>query len=151
MYHDFNFILTREYPAYGFAPCDRRTGSEPARLRIVLHHPFGQDGFHQGLPLGPARTTSSTGPGPCGQFHQHFTHTFFVRKYFAQLFFYLHVTREKLPKRLSYEKCACKMLMKLTPGVDVCVAVEVLPFQQQDVGLYDTLFTQRLAMVNPVN
>jgi len=31
--------------------------------------------------------------------------------------FYLHVTREKLPKRLSYEKGAHKMLIKLTPGV----------------------------------
>jgi len=30
-------------------------------------------------------------------------------------FFYLHVTREKLPKRLLYEKVARKMLMKLTP------------------------------------
>ncbi len=30
-------------------------------------------------------------------------------------FFYLHVTREKLLKRLSYEKCVHKMLMKLTP------------------------------------
>jgi len=29
-------------------------------------------------------------------------------------FFYLHVPREKLPKRLSYEKGAHKMLMKLT-------------------------------------
>ena len=37
------------------------------------------------------------------------------------------------------------------PGVDVCVAVEVLPFQQQNVGLYDTLLTQCLAVVNPVN
>jgi len=30
-------------------------------------------------------------------------------------FFYLHVTREKLPKRLSYKKGTHKMLMKLTP------------------------------------
>jgi len=29
-------------------------------------------------------------------------------------FFYLHVTREKLQKRLLLEKFACKMLMKLT-------------------------------------
>ncbi len=29
-------------------------------------------------------------------------------------FFYLHVTREKLPKRHLYEKFAHKMLMKLT-------------------------------------
>jgi len=32
-------------------------------------------------------------------------------------FFYLHVTREKLLKRRSYEKFACKMLVKLTPNV----------------------------------
>ncbi len=31
-------------------------------------------------------------------------------------FFYLHVTREKLPKRCSYLKFVCKMLIKLTPG-----------------------------------
>ncbi len=31
-------------------------------------------------------------------------------------FFYVHVTREKLPKRRSYEKFVRKMLMKLTPG-----------------------------------
>ena len=37
------------------------------------------------------------------------------------------------------------------PGVDVCVAVEVLPFQQQDIGFDDTLLAQCLAMVNPVN
>jgi hypothetical protein len=30
-------------------------------------------------------------------------------------FFYLYVTREKLPKRHSYKKFAHKMLMKLTP------------------------------------
>ncbi len=30
-------------------------------------------------------------------------------------FFYFHVTGEKLPKRLLYEKFANKMLMKLTP------------------------------------
>jgi len=32
-------------------------------------------------------------------------------------FFHLHVTREKLPKRLTDEKEERKMLMKLTPGV----------------------------------
>jgi len=30
-------------------------------------------------------------------------------------FFHLHVTREKMPKRLSYKKIKRKMLMKLTP------------------------------------
>jgi len=31
-------------------------------------------------------------------------------------FFYIHVTREKLPKQRLYEKFVCKMLMKLTTG-----------------------------------
>jgi hypothetical protein len=53
-----------------------------------------------------------------GQFHQHFMQAFFVQKCFAKLFFHLHVTREKLPKRLLYKKGACKILMELTPGVD---------------------------------
>jgi len=32
-------------------------------------------------------------------------------------FFYLHVTREKLPKQRSYEKFVRKMLMKLTTNL----------------------------------
>jgi len=48
----------------------------------------------------------------CGQFHQHFTSTFLVRK----CFFYQNVTREKLCKAFSYKKCTSKMLMKLTPA-----------------------------------
>ncbi len=36
----------------------------------------------------------------------------------SSFFFYLHVTREKLPKRLSYEKGVRKMLMKLTSGIN---------------------------------
>ncbi len=32
-------------------------------------------------------------------------------------FFYVHVTREKLPKRRSYVKFTRKMLMKLTPDL----------------------------------
>jgi hypothetical protein len=31
-------------------------------------------------------------------------------------FFYLHVTRERLPKKTSVQKGACKTLIKLTPG-----------------------------------
>jgi len=34
--------------------------------------------------------------------------------------FYLHVTREKLQKRRSYEKCVHLTLMKLTHGVMQC-------------------------------
>jgi len=50
--------------------------------------------------------------------------TFYVRifcmKVLFAAFFYLHVTREKLPKRLSYEKGAHKMLLKLTTGGNLC-------------------------------
>ncbi len=35
------------------------------------------------------------------QFHQHFTYKFFIQT----SFFYIHVTREKLPKRHLYENC----------------------------------------------
>jgi len=38
-------------------------------------------------------------------------------KVLHEAFFYLHVTRENLPKGLSFEKGARKMLMKLTPVV----------------------------------
>jgi len=39
----------------------------------------------------------------------------FCTKVCQAAFFYLHVTREKLPKRFLYEKFALKMLLKLTP------------------------------------
>jgi len=39
----------------------------------------------------------------------------FCTKVFSAAFFYLHVTREKLPKRRSYKKIAHKMLTKLRP------------------------------------
>ncbi len=39
---------------------------------------------------------------------------------------YLHVTREKLPKSLLYEKGACKMLMKLTPVYSCLVTITLL-------------------------
>jgi len=43
-----------------------------------------------------------------------YTHIFGT-KVLCTAFFYLHVTGEKLPKRLSYKKGVRKMLMKLTP------------------------------------
>jgi len=50
--------------------------------------------------------------------------TFLVRIFhtnvFCAAFFYFHVTREKLPKRLLYEKVALKTLMKLPPGGQIC-------------------------------
>jgi len=46
-------------------------------------------------------------------------HTIFLYESLFGSFFFLHVTREKLPKRCSYKKFARKMLMKLTPVVNV--------------------------------
>jgi len=46
------------------------------------------------------------------QFHQHFIRAFFIQKFVQSQ----KLTREKLLKRLSYKKCARKMLMKLTQG-----------------------------------
>jgi hypothetical protein len=43
-----------------------------------------------------------------------FTHAFFVQKFVQSQ----TLSTEKLLNSLSYEKCECKMLMKLTPGVD---------------------------------
>jgi hypothetical protein len=48
-----------------------------------------------------------------GQFHQNFTHEFFVQKFVQSQ----TLSREKLPKRLSCKKGALKTLkLKLTPG-----------------------------------
>jgi hypothetical protein len=48
-----------------------------------------------------------------GQFHQHANSSY---KSLFGSFFYLHVTREKLPKRHLYKKFVRKRLMKLTPS-----------------------------------
>jgi hypothetical protein len=45
------------------------------------------------------------------QFHQHFKHAFYLRKFVQSQ----TLSREKLLNLLSYIKCARKMLMKLTP------------------------------------
>ncbi len=42
--------------------------------------------------------------------------TFYIRIFRFSSFFYVHVTREKLPKQSTYEKFARIMLMKLTEG-----------------------------------
>jgi hypothetical protein len=47
------------------------------------------------------------------QFHQRFCALFSYEHRFGS-FFYVHVTREKLPKRRLYKKIVRKMLMKLT-------------------------------------
>jgi hypothetical protein len=61
-------------------------------------------------------------------FYQHFMHAFFVQK----CFFCQNVTIKKLPKRLSYEKCAGITSMKLTAGVNV---INVLPAAFAPVNL----------------
>jgi hypothetical protein len=48
-----------------------------------------------------------------GQFHQHFAQIFWRQNVTRP-----NLTREKLLNSLSYEKCVCKMLRKLTPGVN---------------------------------
>jgi len=48
----------------------------------------------------------------------------FCTKVLPAAFFYLHVTREKLPNRLLYKKGAHKMLMKLS---HVCGACAIAP------------------------
>ncbi len=52
----------------------------------------------------------------CRQFHQHYTRAFFVRTSFQRSFYYVHVTRKKLPKQRSYKKFVHKTLMKLRLG-----------------------------------
>jgi len=52
----------------------------------------------------------------CGQFYQRLPMNF-TNVSLSGSFFYLHVTREKLPKRRSYKKCVRKTLMKLTPDM----------------------------------
>ncbi len=44
----------------------------------------------------------------------------FCRYFGAKKSLSQNLTREKLHKVLLYKKCACKMLMKLTPGVYYC-------------------------------
>jgi len=54
------------------------------------------------------------------QFHQHFMHAIFVKMFVQSQ----TPSREKLLKRLLYEKWACKMLMKLTPSRDANTLVK---------------------------
>jgi len=68
--------------------------------------------LHQWCPTGVPRHTSVPQGSISSTFYAHIFHT----KLLCAAFFYLHITREKLPKRLSYEKGVRKMLMKLTPG-----------------------------------
>jgi hypothetical protein len=63
--------------------------------------------------------------GRC-QFHQHFYKCHF------DSFFYVHATREKLPKQRSYKKFVPIMLMKLTAGRTLAY-----PPYQIRTGLYD--------------
>jgi len=58
---------------------------------------------------------------------------FFYKSLFGS-FFYLHVTRAKLPKRHSYKKFARKMLMKLTPKR-----------QNKSENIFQILFLKRIS------
>jgi hypothetical protein len=54
---------------------------------------------------------------PWRQFHQHLQAHFLHKRFSPKSFCHSqNITREKLREALSYEKCALKMLMKLTPG-----------------------------------
>ncbi len=55
----------------------------------------------------------------CGQDLEGVNFINILRTYFCRFgsFFYINVTREKLPKQRLYEKFVRKMLMKLTPCV----------------------------------
>ena len=50
-------------------------------------------------------------------------------------FFYIHVTREKLRKRLSYEKFVPKTLMKLKPSVGSIADASLLALCQRTITL----------------
>jgi hypothetical protein len=54
--------------------------------------------------------------GPGGKFHNHFTTSFFVRKFFAQLLCAYNLGLSFFGKRILAQKAAHKMLVKLTPG-----------------------------------
>jgi hypothetical protein len=57
-------------------------------------------------------------------------------KVLCEAFFYLHVTREKLPKKLLYKKGTHKMLMKLTPGAD---PIKLFFFNNKEFLLFSLL------------
>jgi len=60
--------------------------------------------------------------------NQHYRYKFFIRT----SFFYVHVTRKKLPKRHWYEKTAQKTLMKLTAGVSNLLNVQTCRTSHQN-------------------
>jgi len=57
---------------------------------------------------------------PWCQFHQHSTLTFLVPKFFAQLFSNYSLALKLFSSKEIGKKAACKMLMKLTTGSDMC-------------------------------
>jgi hypothetical protein len=67
----------------------------------------------------------------------------FCMKVFRESFFYLHVTREKLPKRLSYKKGALKMLIKLTLNLRNNITIDNNgPIYQSSQFLTQTFWNQ---------
>jgi len=80
------------------------------KLKVATHFEVSRKSFcYDGL-VCPLSTKLSQAP-LCRQFHQRFTHTFFVQKSFEQLFSAWSLALNKL----LYEKCTLKMLMKLAP------------------------------------
>jgi len=59
----------------------------------------------------PVQCLRQKGLATLRQFHQHLTRVFFVQKFVLSE----TLSREKLPKRLLYEKGVQKTLMKFTP------------------------------------
>ncbi len=57
------------------------------------------------------------------QFYHHFMSTFCPDILAPKKLRFQNVTREKLFKALSYKKCVCKMLMKLTTGVNFTITL----------------------------
>jgi len=68
--------------------------------------------------------------------------TFYERIFCTKVLSYFHqsqtVTREKLPKRLSYKKGTCKILMKFTPSRQLVEFYEQILVQKCDARLFCT-------------
>jgi len=100
-----------------------------------------RNNLHTTTRLNFRKMREKTGNAPWCQFHQHFAHTFFILKCFAQLFssYILLWQKDFGKKALSYEKWEHKMLMKLTNGKNTIIACF------KGLGFYATLAGVRVA------
>ncbi len=73
----------------------------------------------------------------------HFLYESLLSSFF--LLTWLHVAREKLPKRLSYKKCVRKLLMKLTQG-RICSFEFEADWQTEEVN-FNNIFWAAFALV----